>query len=134
MIVKSVYEIAIISVSFLSAITVALYTIALGRLLHRRNHKLSRILLVIFCSSSVCLACLLREILLVSVLADAEFVGSMGFLTFNILLYIAPDLLIVSSITVMILSAAWSAKEVTNDMLLHPLLSERDGIPAVYTV
>jgi hypothetical protein len=133
--VRSAYEISIISVSFLLAIAVAVYTVVLGRLLYQRKHRLSRILVVISCSSTVCLACLFREILQVSVVAKAGFIANLGSLAFNVMLYVIPDILVVVSITVMVLSAAWSAEQVTEEMLLRPLLSNRgDRIPPAYEV
>ena len=129
--VRSAYEISIISVSFLLAIAVAVYTIVLGRLLYKRKHKLSRILVVISCSGTVCLACLLREILQVLLVANVGF-ANLGSLAFNIMLYI---ILVVVSIAVMVLSAAWSAEKVPNEMLLRPLLNDRgDRIPAPYEI
>jgi hypothetical protein len=132
--VRSAYEISIISVSFLLAIAVAVYTIVLGRLLYKRKHKLARILVVVSCSSTVCLACLLREILLVLLVANVGF-ADLGSMAFSIMLYIIPDILVVVSIAVMVLSAAWSAEKVHNEMLIHPLLSNRgDRVPAAYEI
>lgn len=72
------YEISIISASLVVAIIVAVYTIILGRLLHRRKNKLSGILVVIICSASVCIACLLREILQILVNAGIVSLGNLA--------------------------------------------------------
>jgi len=78
---------------------------------------------------------LFREILQVSVVAKAGFIANLGSLAFNVMLYVIPDILVVVSITVMVLSAAWSAEQVTEEMLLRPLLSNRgDRIPPAYEV